>query len=138
MEVSAEVHKMNKFTIYNTVFLLSGGGVWWSVGEVVANWRNYKQGWIQRFWKEVVLYVGHHGWPTKKILGFRWSKKTKITLETISFCQNISISIFKFYPSLNTIKASQWNLINFSKFLKALIRKEIKHLSSSQWEDFVL
>ena len=35
--------------------------------------------------KRGALYVGHHGWPTKKILGFRWSKKAKITLETISF-----------------------------------------------------
>ena len=35
--------------------------------------------------KKGVLYMGHHGWPTKKILGFRWSKKVKITLETITF-----------------------------------------------------
>ena len=28
---------------------------------------------------------------------FKWSKRTKITLETISFWQNISISIFKFF-----------------------------------------
>ena len=53
------------------------------------------QGRIQRFLKGA-LYVGHHGWPAKKILGFRWSKKAEITLETISFWQNISISIFKF------------------------------------------
>ena len=38
----------------------------------------------------------HHGWPTKKILGIRWSKKAEVTLETISFWQNISIGIFKF------------------------------------------
>ena len=37
---------------------------------------------------------------TKKIVGFRWSKKTKITLETIRFWQNISIIIFKFSPFL--------------------------------------
>ena len=30
-------------------------------------------------------YVNEHGWPTKKILGFRWSEKVKITLETIRF-----------------------------------------------------
>ena len=47
------------------------------------------------------LYVGHHGWPTNKILGFRWSKKAKITLETKSFWRNISISIFKFSPFLS-------------------------------------
>ena len=103
------------------------------------------QGRIHRFWKRVALYVYHHGWPTKNILGFRWSKKAKTTLETISFWQNISISIFKFSPFLYTMKACQWNLINFSKFANALIRKEKKHLCSSQWEkknweklDFVL
>ena len=56
------------------------------------------------------LHIGHHGWLAKKKLGFRWSKKAKIILETISFWQNISISIFK-----------------FSKFTNALIRKEKKH-----------
>ena len=33
----------------------------------------------------------------EKILGFRWSKKAEITLETISFWQNISISIFQIF-----------------------------------------
>ena len=31
-------------------------------------------------------------------------------------------------------KACQWNLINFSQFANALIRKEKKRLRSSQWE----
>ena len=95
---------------------------------------NTLQGWIQGFWKGVALYDCHHGWPEKKILGFRWSKKAKIMLETISFWQNISLSIFKFSPFLYTMKACQWNLINFSKFPNALIRKEKNHLCSSQWE----
>ena len=58
---------------------------------------NSSQGQIQRFGKGVGvggggkegLYVGHHGWRAKKILGFRWPKKDEITLESI-----ISISIF--------------------------------------------
>ena len=37
-----------------------------------------------------------YGWPTKKILSFRWSKKAKITLEATCFWQNISICILKF------------------------------------------
>ena len=89
------------------------------------------QGRIQRFGKGAALYIGHHGWPTKKILAFRWSKKTKITLETISFGENISISIFKFSPFLY-MKACPSNLINFSKFANALERKEKKYLGSSQ------
>ena len=32
-----------------------------------------------------VLYTGHDGWQVKKFLGLRWSKKTKITLETVNF-----------------------------------------------------
>ena len=55
---------------------------------------------IQIFSKGVVLYVGHYSWPTNKILGFRWSQKAKI-----SFCQNISINIFKFSPFLYIMKA---------------------------------
>ena len=32
-----------------------------------------------------VLYVGHHGWPVKKNLDFRWSKKVEVTLKTLKF-----------------------------------------------------
>ena len=47
-------------------------------------------------------------WLTnKKNLGFRWSKKAQITLETISFWQNVYISIFKFSPFLS-IKSYQF------------------------------
>ena len=91
----------------------------------------HTQGQIQIFWNGVVLKVGHHGWP-KKIV--RWSKKAKITLETIGYWQNISVSIFTFSPFIYTVKACQWNLINFSKFANALFRKEKNHLCSSQWE----
>ena len=38
---------------------------------------------------EGLLKFGPHGWPSKKILGFRWSKKAKITSETMSFLRNI-------------------------------------------------
>ena len=51
------------------------------------------------------LCAGQHGWQAKKILVFRWSKKAKIMLETISFWQNIYFSIFKFSPFLYTMKA---------------------------------
>ena len=92
------------------------------------------QGRIHILRKGVTLYVGLDGWPTKKILGFWWSKKAEITLETISFWQNISINIFRFSQFLYAMKACQWNLINFSQFSNALIRKEKKNLCSSQWE----
>ena len=63
------------------------------------------------------------GW--QRNLDLRWSKKVEIVLKTISFGQNIYISIFKFSPFLS-IKSYQ-----FSKFTNALIRKE-KHPYSSQ------
>ena len=65
------------------------------------------QGWIWRFIKRGVLYVSHHGWPTNKTLGFRWSIKAEIKLKTIGFWQNIPISIFKFSPFLS-IKSYQF------------------------------
>ena len=43
----------------------------------------------------------------KKSLGFRWSKKAEITLETIGFGQNVSIRIFKFSPFLS-VKSYQF------------------------------
>ena len=55
-----------------------------------------QQGRIQIFLKRGVggaLYDGHHGWPGKKILGLRWSKKAEVTLETISFGK-IFLSVF--------------------------------------------
>ena len=85
------------------------------------------QGRVQRFSKDVTPYVGLHGWPTKKILGFRWPKNAKITLETISFWQNISISIFKFSLFLCAIKACQLNLISFSKFKKRFDKEREKN-----------
>ena len=74
--------------------------------------------------------VGHHGWPTKKILGFRWSKKAKIILETVSFWSNISISIFKFSPFFYTMKSYQ-----FFKSYKRFDKERKKHPYSSQWEN---
>ena len=69
------------------------------------------QGRIQSFLKggEGALYVGYPDWLAKEILGFRWSKKVEVTLETISFWQNISVSIFKFAPFLS---------IKYHQFLK--------------------
>ena len=85
----------------------------WKNSFCRAGSRDFEKGEVGWGWGGVggVLYVGHYGLPTKKILGFRWSEKAKITLETISFWRNISISIFKFSPFLYTVKAWQWNLI---------------------------
>ena len=81
-----------------------------------------KQRRIQR--KKGALYVGHHGWSKKKSLVLRWSKKAKITLDIVSFLQNIYFSIFKSSPVLNMMDAWRWNLISFSKFTNVFIRKE--------------
>ena len=44
-------------------------------------------------WGGVAFYVGHHGWPTKKILGLKWSKNAKLKLETKAFGETF-ISVF--------------------------------------------
>ena len=48
---------------------------------------------LKRKWGGGSLYVGHDSWPTKKVLGFRWSKKAKITLETKAFGETF-LSVF--------------------------------------------
>ena len=46
-------------------------------------------------------------WPQWLLDEENFSKKVKITFETISFWQNTSISIFTFSPFLYTMKAGQ-------------------------------
>ena len=58
-------------------------------------------------------------------------EKAKITLETISFWQNIYIGILSFSPFLYTMKASS-PMKSYQFFKNVLVRKEIKHLCISQ------
>ena len=83
--------------------------------ELRSDFFDLWQGWVQRFWKRGALYVSHHALPTQKIIGLRWPKKAKITLETITFWQNISISIFKIF-SIALYNESL--LMKFYQFLK--------------------
>ena len=92
--------KMCQILLYTFLYLFDSINL---IKLISITWyfpNNY-QGPIQRFWKGGTLYVGHHGWSAKKKLGFRWSKKVEITLETRSFWQNIPISIFKFSTFLS-------------------------------------
>ena len=94
---------------------------------------NWIRGGSRYFLKDGTLYVGHHGCPTNKILAFRCSKKTKLTLKTIRFWRNISISIFKLSPFLYNESLS----MESNQFFKLYRRfdKEIKkHSQNSQWE----
>ena len=52
------------------------------------------------------------GWPTKKILGFRQSKKAKITLETNVFGE----TFFQYFQHFSILmKVCRWNLISFEE-----------------------
>ena len=55
-------------------------GVWGQKDPVRGGSRNFEKG-------GEALKLGHHGWPTKKILGFRLSKKVKITLRNYKFLE---------------------------------------------------
>ena len=83
------------------------------------------QGWIQRFWIERTLYVNHHGWPTKKILGFRWFKKAKVTLETKVFGETfLSVfSDFLFFNESLPMKSYQF----FKIYIRFYKKREEKH-----------
>ena len=60
------------------------------------------------------------------MLGFRWSKKAKITLETASFGKNISINIFKFSPYFCTKLANE--IYQFLKICKRFDKESEKTL----------
>ena len=62
----------------------------------MATYTSLAEGGSKDFEKVGALYVGFR---------FRWSKKAKMKLETVSFWRKISISIFKFSPFLYTMKA---------------------------------
>ena len=47
--------------------------------------------------QSLIVDVGHHGCPTKKILDFKWSKKAEITLETISFLVKYFYQYFQIF-----------------------------------------
>ena len=73
------------------------------------------QGRIQRFLKGGGLYVDHHGWPLKKILGFRWSK-AEVTLETISF---LAKHLYQFFQILSIFIDKILSIFqNFQRFHK--------------------
>ena len=74
-----------------------------------------------RDFKKGALYVSHHGCPTNKILGFRWSKKAKITLKPKSFWRSISASIFEFFAFLHIIQASIFEFYPFLHIIQASI-----------------
>ena len=75
----------------------------YSSAKFYKNWLKPLQNFVtltrgrSRYFEKVgALYVGHHGWPTKKLLGFRWSKKAKITLETKAFGETF-LSVFSIF-----------------------------------------
>ena len=99
----------------------------------VFGWIRCIQGRIQRFWKGGVAICRPPWLADEKILALRWSKKSKITFETLRFWWNISISILKclhFYA----VKVCWWDLINFSKIYRCFDKERKKHSHSSQWE----
>ena len=55
--------------------------------------KNISTGADPKILKKGMLYDGHHGWLTKKILGFRCPKRAKTTLETKAFGKTF-VSVF--------------------------------------------
>ena len=85
------------------------------------------------------FFILHDNWKTlismkncihKGRIQFRFQmvQKGQNNARTYTFQAKYSISIFKFTPFLCAMNACQLNLINFSKFGNALIRKEKKTL----------
>ena len=84
-----------------------------------------------RNFEKRVLYVSQHGWPREKILGFRWSKKAKITLNL--FLTKYFFQHFQILSNFTYHKSWWWNLINFPDFANTFVRKETTHTLNAQW-----
>ena len=82
----------------------------------------------------MTLNVGHHGWLTKKILGFGSSQKTKITLENISFWQKYfyqRFQIFSIYIYSDNLPIKSYRFFKICKRLdkereKALVQQSMR------------
>ena len=68
------------------------------------------------------LYVGHHGWPKKNILGFRWSEKAKITLETKAFGETF-LSVFSNFLHFMYNESLAMKSYQFFKIFKRFSKK---------------
>ena len=49
--------------------------------------------------EKVLKNVGHHGWSTKKLLGFEWLKTTQMALKFLCFFRNS----FKYVQDLSCL-----------------------------------
>ena len=65
---------------------------------------------------------------------FQMVGKGQNNVRNYKFLSKYFYQHFQFSSFLYTLKVCQWNIINFSKFAYALIRKEKKHVCSGQWE----
>ena len=103
----------------------------------------YSQGRIQRFWKRGVLYVSHHCWPTKKILGFRWSKKVEITLENNVFDETF-LSVFSNFLHFNeSLQMKSYQILKIYKRFykqreKAIIQQSMRKEKLRKFELFFI
>ena len=70
--------------------------------------------------KRVALHFGHHGWPMKEILGFRWSKKDKITLKTLTFCAKYFSEHFEIFSIFVYNESFPMKSYQFFKICKRL------------------
>ena len=100
--------------------------------EIVLAWL---RGRSRDFEKEGALYVGHHGWPIKKILGFRWSKKAKITLNNkLNLLAKHFFQFFQIFSIFTYNESLPMKFYQFFKIYKRCYKKREKQSYSSQWE----
>ena len=83
---------------------------------------------IQRFWKEVVLYFGHHVCPKKKILGFRWHKKGKSNVRSYRFLAKHFLQYFQIFSIFIYNESLLMKSYQFFKIYRRFNKKREKTL----------
>ena len=131
-------HIFNKFLLNGDRFMpklhLRQPGFTYSACGLLTKHRERTQKFIERGKRYILkrrgaLYVGHHSWSTKKILGFRSFERAKIT---IKFWRNISSCIFRFSPIFIYNESLLMKSYKVFKIYEYLVRKKKKNSCSSQ------
>ena len=86
------------------------------------------QGRIQRFWKRRMLYVGHNGWATRKILDFRCSKG-QINGRNYKFLAKYFFQYFQIFSIFIYNESLPIKSYQFSKIYKRFHKEKEKTLT---------
>ena len=94
-----------------------------------------------KLWTEILkkeaLYVGHHGWTTKKILDFKWSEnglERPKNIRNYKFLAKYFFQYFQIFSIFISNESLPMKSYQFFKIYKRFDKEREKQSYSSQWK----